>query len=253
MRWNGGVQRAECKGFSANHVNALREMIARNLSVPHRFICVTDDSRNLDPDVHVVPLPGEFQRLGGTYPKLFLFSRQCRESLAERFLYIDLDTVIVGPLDPLLPDDTVDFMVHGKPVDHTIWELIRSRRKRRQRKFYRYGIKFNGAVMYMRAGAHAHVLERFSEAEAARVRRHFQVAGDDQLWVQHCLGHHEKTWNTASGIYSYGSDLAGKKRGRKPDNARIINFGGKYAPWFDDVLKASPWIRDYYPMHRLGR
>jgi hypothetical protein len=75
--------------FDTDYVFSLREGVANHLSSPHKFVCYTD-----------LTIPGMSIRfltenLNGWFAKFEIFKElgPC--------LYIDLDTVIVGDLDPL--------------------------------------------------------------------------------------------------------------------------------------------------------
>lgn len=77
--------------YADEDVYILRDMVARNLSLPHRFRCLSD--REI-PGVDCF-IPDE--QWPGWWAKLLLFryaTGQC--------LYLDLDCVVTGPLDDLL-------------------------------------------------------------------------------------------------------------------------------------------------------
>lgn len=79
--------------YGAEYVNNLAAMVARNLSVAHKFICYTDDATGLVLGVVVKGLPGN---VTGWWNKLYPFLNE-----KDRCLYIDLDTVITGNLDKM--------------------------------------------------------------------------------------------------------------------------------------------------------
>lgn len=81
--------------YGIEYVEKLRDMVARHLSIPHRFICVTDQPEPLD-DVEMIPVSGE---LPGWWAKMALFSPDLRGP--GRCLYFDLDTVIIDDITPL--------------------------------------------------------------------------------------------------------------------------------------------------------
>jgi hypothetical protein len=80
--------------YGIEYVAKLRDMVARYLPMPHRFICLTDQPETLA-GVEMIPLMG----LPGWWAKMALFSRSFRGE--GRCLYFDLDTVIIGDLTPL--------------------------------------------------------------------------------------------------------------------------------------------------------
>ena len=48
--------------YGPEYVNHLYNMVSRNLSLPFRFICLTEQSNGIVPDVEIFPLP-EFLEL----------------------------------------------------------------------------------------------------------------------------------------------------------------------------------------------
>ena len=90
--------------YGPEYVNKLYAMVARNLpdGMPGRFVCFTDDADGLLPQVETRPIMGE--GLEGWWAKLWLFSDEAFE-LGDRIVYLDLDTVIIGPLDDIVSYD----------------------------------------------------------------------------------------------------------------------------------------------------
>ncbi len=74
----------------------------RNVTRPTRFIAFTDDPTGLEPGVEARPIPPiklPITGLGGSpWRKLALWSRDI--GLEGDILFLDLDVVVVGPLDP---------------------------------------------------------------------------------------------------------------------------------------------------------
>ena len=91
--------------YPANYVNLLAEKVAHNLSHRHRFVCFTDNGEGLAPAVEVRPMPrpplarSAWNR--GIWPKLCLFCGT-HFPAGTRILYLDLDVMILGALDPLV-------------------------------------------------------------------------------------------------------------------------------------------------------
>src|SRR6266571_816906 len=80
--------------YTAQDVNCLAAMVRRHTTLPVEFLCFTDDPCDLN--VPSAPLPDpEFG--GGWWHKLSLFRQH-----TERYVYFDLDTLIVGNIDALL-------------------------------------------------------------------------------------------------------------------------------------------------------
>jgi hypothetical protein len=91
--------------YPAEYVNVLFNAVRAHLTGDFRFVCLTDDARGLDPGIQALPIP----EIGctppmwrhGAWPKLGVFSADLH-GLRGRALFIDLDTVICGPLDDFL-------------------------------------------------------------------------------------------------------------------------------------------------------
>ncbi len=91
--------------YSADYVNVLYRAVRDHLSLPHRFVCFTEDQRGIDPGVECYDLPDPhldraFTRMGG-WPKLTIYQEHL-EGLQGRALFIDLDSVVCGDLGPML-------------------------------------------------------------------------------------------------------------------------------------------------------
>ena len=125
-------------GRGREYVEKLRRMVARHLSLPHVFTCLTDygpvGNEHGDAPTFFIALP---PGLRGWWNKIVLF----RPGLFEgRVLYLDLDSVITGPLDPLAAAKGI---LH---LDRWGWD----------RKVYGSG------VMVFDAGEHADIWEKFT-------------------------------------------------------------------------------------------
>lgn len=86
-------------GRGADYVNRLFHGVTRNLAVgtAFRFVCFCDDSGGLERGIDARPLP---ENLQGWWNKLYLF-KEGLFAAGERVVYLDLDTVITGPLDEI--------------------------------------------------------------------------------------------------------------------------------------------------------
>ena len=56
--------------YPAEYVNKLYRAIERNLTVRHRFVCLTDNDEGIHKDVFTMPLFGDFR---GWWNKMLLF------------------------------------------------------------------------------------------------------------------------------------------------------------------------------------
>ncbi|HWL07942.1 MAG TPA: hypothetical protein VNQ76_06040 [Planctomicrobium sp.] len=89
--------------FPAEYVNVLYNGVCRNLSQPFQFVCFTDDPKGLDPNIVAKPIPEidlpPERWKSGCWPKLTIFKAGALEG-TEAALYLDLDVMVQGPLDP---------------------------------------------------------------------------------------------------------------------------------------------------------
>lgn len=142
--------------FGSEWVNWLRAMVERNTTVPHSFECLTDDSEGLEDGILAHPLP---QVRGGNRNKLALFQPGLFGA-GDRVVYFDLDTLIVGNIDPLM-NYAGRFAMLGD--------------FRTERRLLMSG------VMAWRGGVGAHLWEAWLKAE--------RPAGSDQEWIrERCKG-----------------------------------------------------------------
>ncbi len=90
--------------YGAPYVNRLFAMVTRHLTPPFSFTCFTDDPTGFHPDVRAEPLPPIDVAMPtgtkGIWPKSRLWGPRLAD-LAGPVLFMDLDLVVVGPLDDL--------------------------------------------------------------------------------------------------------------------------------------------------------
>jgi Flp pilus assembly protein TadD len=136
--------------YGPEYVNRLHAMVRRNAASIPGFVCFTENAEGLDAGIQVQPLPGA--GLAGWWNKVALFRRDLA-GVAGRVLYLDLDVVVTGNLDPLL----------CHPGDFVIMDND-------------YVPGFNSSVMLFEAGARSKIFEDFSEADMERL-------DGDQDWI----------------------------------------------------------------------
>ena len=90
--------------YSAAYVNVLYNAARAQLTGDFRFVCLTDDAQGLVPEIDHFPIPdmglSEFNWKKGGWPKLSVFKAELYD-ITGRCLFLDLDSVITGPLDDL--------------------------------------------------------------------------------------------------------------------------------------------------------
>ena len=82
--------------YSYEYVNNLEAMVKQFLTLPHRFVCITDDPTGVN--CETIPVEGS---LNGWWTKLSLF-RTNAYGLKGLILYLDLDIVIVSNINTLV-------------------------------------------------------------------------------------------------------------------------------------------------------
>ncbi|MGH1413041.1 MAG: glycosyl transferase [Pelagimonas sp.] len=98
--------------FGPEYVNRLYSGVRRNMSRPVRFICMTEETDGLHPDIEVIPLPVEpylepmnkalaVANRQGAMRKTSLFKPGLIPDLKGPVLGFDLDVVITGSLDDI--------------------------------------------------------------------------------------------------------------------------------------------------------
>lgn len=146
--------------FTLEYVTRLETMVRAHLSEPFEFVCLTDRPWQVPAHIRTISirLP---QGLKGWWAKLELFHPQ--RHWPGRVLYLDLDTLIVDSLDPI-----VRFPAPFALVPHA--GTFEGRDGLRVVK------RFNSSVMVWEGGTQTRIAERWSRADASRLH-------GDQDWI----------------------------------------------------------------------
>jgi hypothetical protein len=208
--------------YPSDYVNRLYGMVQRTLTLPHRFVCVTDDRSGLHPAIEVRPIENE--DLSGWWHKVALFKPRFYD-LAGTALFLDLDTVIIEGLDNffLLPGD-VCMITDWSPSHH------------------------NSAIFRLELGSHPEVWERF----AADHRRLTSRLKGDQDWFTETLP--EAVGWPPGWIKSYKQHLvpaSSETTASLPPGTLIVAFHGRPHPHeVKDAAcgewKHAPWINEFW-------
>lgn len=211
--------------YTPKYANLWARMIHRHLTIPHRFVLLTDQlDADYDPLIEPVQLWDHWREFRNPalpsgkpqcYVRLFAFSRQAADILGDLFVSMDLDLTVHGNLD-----DTLTF---GPGED---FKIIR----RTPVNFSEKSSTYQGSMWMMRAGAREQVWTEFKGAASAAAAREF--IGSDQAWIRHVLGAEEKGWTEADGVYCF-RNVQKDPRYKKapPPNARVIFFNTGKKPW----------------------
>ena len=146
--------------YGPEYVNRLYAMVRRHLGGEFSFVCLTDDAAGVRPEVRCLPIPPLFVNLkpgqkDHGWKKLTTFEADLH-GLRGTALFVDLDVVIVGPLDAFFthPGEFVIIRDYARP-----WRRAR--------------ITGNSSVYRFELGAHPDVLEHF-RANVEKVRAEYR-------------------------------------------------------------------------------
>jgi hypothetical protein len=102
------------KKYGPPYINRLYAMLARNLTPPFSLTCFTDKAEGIRPEVRTEPLPELNVTMPtgtqGIWPKARLWSARLAD-LKGPVLFMDLDLVVVGPMDQFFTFGTPDEVI----------------------------------------------------------------------------------------------------------------------------------------------
>lgn len=225
--------------YNVRDVNVLHRMVRRHLSLPHRFVCFTDDAGGLDDEIECfslpeVRVPDHLQT--EAWRKLGTFSRTLAD-LQGTALFLDLDIVIVDNIDCFFEHPGEFCIIHN-------WT-------------HPDRIVGNSSVYRFTVGAHVDVLDTYHE-DPTGIKQHYR---NEQIFLSHQLGAERLTYWPAEWCVSFKKHcmphrlLAPFIQPRPPTNAKIVVFHGHPKP--DEALRGewkgrframrkTPWIADYW-------
>lgn len=220
--------------YTGRHLSLMRSMVSRHLSLPHRFVCITDKPNDVPDGMASVPMPKVPGPDFKCIRRLWIYSPKAA-ALGDRLFQLDLDMVVTGGLDPIV--DRPDPFVIWKSDSNVI-----------------HGWGYNPSVILMTAGARADVWERYAADPKGCVRRAekagwWPMVNSDQAVMSHLMQHDDvPVWTDADGVCAYRV-IAGKhgQRGKVlPEGVRIVSFHGPRDPSVPDLQQKSPWIQEHW-------
>lgn len=229
--------------YGADYVNRLWSMVRRNLRPPHRFVCYTDNTTGIRPEVECCPcpeLPVRFAKQNRGWRKLTLWSTEL-EGVQGQALFLDLDVVITGSLDC--------FFEFAPEADFCVI-----------RNWTHPGRRIGNTSAYrFRVGSHPEVLSRFVDDYETVLA----TCPNSQTWISRCLDADMMFW-PLDWCCSFKRHCVPKgpwrwiRRPGLPPGARIVAFPGRPnpheaaagfwpAPWYKRPYKhirAAKWLQE---------
>lgn len=183
--------------YGPEYVNKLYNMVSRNLTIEHEFVCFTENSEGIDEAVKIIPLEVNPSIQGWWYKPMFFNPRL---PLKGTVLFLDLDLVIFRNINNLFTYRPGEFLII--------------------RDFNRYIIKnyakFNSSVFRLDTGQHAHVYTNFIRDPKSVIRSYH----GDQDWIRYCIKSDYDYWPD-EWIQSYKWEMRGKPQlDKKPRGER---------------------------------
>ncbi len=208
--------------YSADHVNRLYHSVERNLTIPHKFICVTDNPYGVG--CETFPLWSTYRNLGGCYTRLMLFNSNMRYIFGNRIASIDLDCVVTGSLDAIF----------GRKESFIINKYHRGKKGEYTHQWY------NGGLFLMTTGSRSEVWDSFNPVKSPKIIRERkskkEIIGTDQAWISHVLDSDEAVFNENDGVYEY-RQIVGQEL---PKNAKLVLFAGRRDPSVTSISWGCP-------------
>jgi len=226
-------------GYVSHHVtNVIHQLAKRFISGDTAHYCFTDSLYNLNPAITAIT---EYHKLGGWWDKLNLFSEHMPKG---RYLYLDLDCLPVGDLDPLIESYKGKLLGDEDPI-HYGEQFFANHANDDYKKI---DCSLGTAFLVGDSGKNKGVLAKFLK-DPEQYRRDFKKHGD-QVFTSYALNGKfdllERVMPTGHGFYSYKFDLlkqpAPNLIGRgMPATPRLINFHGDPKWW---ALKHTQLVKD---------
>jgi hypothetical protein len=230
--------------YTAAHLTAMRDMLARNLTIAHEFCVISDREADAAiPGVRYIPLWTDMRGTRGCGVRLRAFGADMATIIGPRFAWIDLDLVILSNVDHIFsrPEPFVALRPPRPPMP------------------------YQGSLVIMDAGARAGVLDQWTPQEYERRgdwlgKRYGIAAGtvSDEGWMWSCLSAGEPDWpwtpltrgeaqiGPDARVYFWKRDLDSGRLPPPPGAAIIVMNGRMNDPSFAACRRRAPWIAKHW-------
>lgn len=172
--------------YSPEYVNKLNNMVERNLTLPYKFVCFTENNDGIDKSITTEKLPKKLQVSGWWY-KPWFFSNEI--GLKGTILFLDLDLIVFRNIDKLFTYQPNKFCI--------IQDF--------NRKFHRNYTRVNSSVFRISSGEFSDHYEDF----VLNRQRYLTRYKGDQDWIYAKIPKH--TFWPEEWIQSYKWEMRGRQ------------------------------------------
>jgi len=222
-------------------VRIWRNMVSRNLTVPHRIVCVTHRPDLVEDFIEVMPLDPEKHVPGTCCVKLQAHKIGGVAKEGDRVLLMDIDCVVTGSLDDLVQRDEPAVFWRNPNFE------VGGRRGFLQGSMQLFTVGTTDILWrdFDPKTTPGWMNRRFGGAEQAWISERLNTAYPDAGW-QWDVPH----WTDADGVYGAGRLFNGEMdngvQSELPENARIVFTPGDRSPSQPEFMAAHPWAREFY-------
>lgn len=228
-------------------VRIWHNMVSRNLTIPHRTVCVTHR-----PDL-INFMPTKWLDMEKHVPGTCLVKLQAHKpggvaKEGDRVLLMDIDCVVTGNLDGLDPRNTT---TQCDDDEFIVWKNPN----------FEVGGKrgfIQGSMQLFDVGATEFLWKDF-DPRTTPIWLNRRFGGAEQCWISERMntaypepGWEWKVlhWTEINGVYGAGRLFNGKMgngvQTELPENARIVFTPGDRSPSQPEMQARHPWIREFY-------
>lgn len=150
--------------YSPDYVNKLYNMVTRNTTVEHQFVCFTENPAGIDKNIHIEPLPQ--LAVKGWWFKPYFMSNEL--PFRGTLLFLDLDLIVFRNIDKLFT---------YKPESDFV--IIRDFNRQIRRNWDR----INSSVFRVKVGARQSAYQDFKVNQANYQKR---MPGDQDWMYRYC-------------------------------------------------------------------
>lgn len=193
--------------YGRDYVERLRNMVARHITLPYEFVCLTDDQHPIEGVRSIVQPSAGYTKLW--WQKVHMFDPNL--PIKGRVIFFDLDVVIHNNIDKLVSLMPTEFIgIHDF-----------------NRKFYANWVNLNSSVMAWTHGTQSHIWNQFRNDPAAAQR----LPGD-QDWIWKTSKDRIKFW-PKEWIQSYKWEI------RRKEDLTLVN-GKRNFRQIDHTIEVDP-------------